>query len=243
MATPVERAVGPDEAERLADILEELPAGAVVTLAPGVYKVNLFIDKSLHLRGGAPGVVLDGKYRAPVLQVGKRDVDLIVEQVTLRRGSGGGVGDGGNVNVHKARSVTLREVELLDGEAEANGGGAVRGVGGRVTLDRCRFAGNRGARASTILVEGALVELIDCRFEAGAAGSAAIAVIVGELRIKGCTIQHADRAAIAILGAAGPGPLVEISDTQIAGKPIEIAPGVEPVLTVVRTTSDQPFPS
>lgn len=236
------RTVQPSDAAELNDLLEELPAGAVVELAPGLYVVNLFVAKSVHLRGAGPGVVLDGKHRAPVVQVARRDVDLVVENVTLRRGSGGGAGDGGNLSVHKARTVVLRDVELLDGEADANGGGGLRLGSGEVTLERCRFAGNHGARASAILVEGGQLLVRDSVLSPGSGSSGgAIAIAAGVLSIAHTTIAHNDKAAIAILGAPGPGPTVTIVDSKLAGVPLVIAPGVEPKLSVERTESDPPI--
>src|SRR5262249_22119931 len=72
-------------ADALQDIINDLPDGAALNLAEGRYDVNLRIEKSLTLHGQG-NVVLDGHYRAPVLWVPKKNVQLTVENVTLRHG-------------------------------------------------------------------------------------------------------------------------------------------------------------
>ncbi len=64
--------------------LEAAPAGAVVTVSPGVYRVNLVIRKPLVLHGES-GAVLDGGGRGDVVRVAAPDVT--VEGFTIR-GSG-----------------------------------------------------------------------------------------------------------------------------------------------------------
>ena len=128
------KTVTPADAGSLQSIVAALPEGAVLCLSAGVYQpVQLMVERSLTVRG-IGDVVLDGRFRASTVQVNK-PVDLVLESLTLKNGSGGGMGGGGNLFVFDGRSVTLRQVVLENGEADANGGGGLFVRGGTVVLD------------------------------------------------------------------------------------------------------------
>jgi hypothetical protein len=151
------RSVTPADAQKLQDILRELPDGAVLCLAEGVYdRVHLVIDRSLALRG-LGNVVLDAHYAAPALLVIRKDINVSVENLTLKRGGGGAMGEGGNLSVSKRATVVLRDVVLAEGESSYNGGGGVQARDGQILLERCRVTGSRGTKAHSIQVEGQTV--------------------------------------------------------------------------------------
>jgi hypothetical protein len=172
-------------ADSLSAVVKDLPDGAVLCLEAGVYtQVHLFVEKSLTVRGLGE-VVLDGKFRASTVEVA-RPVDLTLEHLTLKNGSGGGMGGGGNLFVVEGKNITLREVVLENGEADANGGGGVFARGGVVVCENCTFRKNHGRRAHSILVQGpAQVTLRRCEVDAGAPS---ISVPSGSLTVEGSRI-------------------------------------------------------
>jgi hypothetical protein len=151
------RSVTPADAPNLQAILQELPAGAVLCLAEGVYdRVHLVIEQSLTLRG-VGNVVLDARHAAPTLFVIRKDIEVRVENLTLKRGGGSATGEGGNLSVSKRATVVLRDVVLDHGESSYNGGGGVQARDGQILLERCRVIGSRGTKAQAIQVEGQTV--------------------------------------------------------------------------------------
>ena len=83
------KTVTPADAGSLQSIVAALPEGAVLCLSAGVYQpVQLMVERSLTVRG-IGDVVLDGRFRASTVQVNK-PVDLVLESLTLKNGSGGG---------------------------------------------------------------------------------------------------------------------------------------------------------
>jgi hypothetical protein len=191
------KTVTPADAPSLQSIVAGLPEGAVLCFSAGVYRpVQLTLDKGVTLRG-LGDVVLDGKFRASTIAV-TRPVDVTLEQLTLKNGSGGGIGGGGNLFVVDARTVTLRQVVLDGGEADANGGGGLFARAGVVVLEHCTLHQNHGRRAHSILVQGpAKVTLKACDVDAVDGKAPAIAVaahgqltveashVAGELRVEG----------------------------------------------------------
>src|SRR5206468_932097 len=92
------KTVTPADAGSLQSIVAGLPEGAVLCLQAGVYQpVQLTVERSLTVRGiGA--VILDGRFRASTIALNK-PADLVLESLTLKNGSGGGMGAGGNLFV------------------------------------------------------------------------------------------------------------------------------------------------
>jgi len=153
-------------------ILKELPEGAVLCLQPGVYNTRLWIDRSLTVRGLGGGVILDGNGQASTIEVVREAVDFVLEQVTVRGGAGGGMGQGGNLNIDDSHRVVLREVTLESGSSDDNGGGGLLLNRGELLMERCRVTQNRGSRAQAILVNaGAKLTLRDCLVAGNGAGS------------------------------------------------------------------------
>lgn len=139
------RTVTPADARRLQDILRELPDSATLCFE-GRYEADLHIERSVTLRGRG-AVVIDGRRRATVLTIPTAGITLAVENLTLRRGAGGALGEGGCVSVLKRSTVTLRDVVLEHGEADANGGGAILALDGETVRPARQPRGARAGRA------------------------------------------------------------------------------------------------
>jgi hypothetical protein len=177
MSTPCDRTITPAEAAELNDLLTELPDGAVVCFAEGRYELNLLLKRSVTLRGSGPGVVLDGKGLLPVVLIDAQKGNVVVENLTLRRGGGGPMGEGGCLSVARAAKVIVRDCVLERGEADANGGGALAARRGELVVERCKLTRSRGARASTLLLDGVVrASVVDSRLVDNDEGAPAILV-------------------------------------------------------------------
>lgn len=216
---PCTKSITPADAPRLQQIIDELPDGAVLCLAEGRYEAQLFIERSVTIRGSGATTVIDGRYRDSTITVARRTVDLVVENIVLRRGSGGGMGHGGNLSVLKAHTVVVRDVSLELGEAEANGGGALLATDGEVVLDRCTLTGNRGSRAQAILLDGITsATLRDCLVVAEQGDAPAVYVAGGaQLTLDHSTVIGA-HGAVQVYGGNPTRPSLVV-DASILGMP------------------------
>ena len=184
---PCTKSITPADAPRLQKIVDELPDGAVLCLGEGRYEAQLFIERSLTIRGAGSTTILDARSCGSAVTVARHEVDLTIEQMVLRRGSGGGTGEGGNLSVDKAHRIVVRDVSFELGEADANGGGALMARSGEIVLEHCTMTGNRGSRAQAILLDGiASVTLRDCVVIADQ-GEAPAALVVGGAQL---TLDH-----------------------------------------------------
>jgi hypothetical protein len=235
------RTVAPGE--DLPAIVAALPAGAVLCLQPGRYETHLRLARSLTLRGTAPGVVLDAGRRSPTVEVVHGEADVVLERLTLTGGNGGSGGRGGNLHVHDARTVALREVALLDGRSDHNGGGALLARSGKISVDSCYMSGNHGKKAQAVLVDGpAEVTLSSCLIVGDGADPLLRVTGVGELHLSRTTAvtpgvalrasgDAVDAPSVTVKGcilgltplqvdAPGPAPSVRVSDSALAA-PLE----------------------
>jgi hypothetical protein len=216
------RKVTPDDANHLQDIINELPPDAVLCLGEGSYDVHLMIQQPLTLRGQG-AVLLDGHFRAPVLWVTRKNANLTVENVTLKRGSGGALGAGGNLSVDKAATVVLRNVLLLQGEADNNGGGAVQAKDGEVLLEHCHLLGNRGKKSQVVHAEGAaVITLRDCVVAGGEGPGPAVLVdggarVIADHSVIAGNVQVASKATDGRIAFDAQGSILE-SLTLASGK-------------------------
>jgi hypothetical protein len=126
-------------------ILNEAPDDAIICFAPGRYRYDFFLERSVTLRGEGPGVIFRGD-GGPNITVA-RAINVHVENVTLAHGIGHG---GGNVEVmeHNA-NVVLSKCSLTFGR----GGTAAYVQQGRLTLDRCVISRGEGARADAAVAD------------------------------------------------------------------------------------------
>jgi hypothetical protein len=167
--------------------------------------------------------VLDGHFRAPVLWVTRKNANLTVENVTLKRGSGGALGAGGNLSVDKAATVTLRNVVLSQGEADNNGGGGLQARDGEIVLEHCRLLGNRGKKSQTVQAEGAaVITLRDCLVAGGEGHGPALLIdggarVIVDHSVIGGNVQVASKATDGRIAFDAQGSILE-SVTLAGGK-------------------------
>jgi hypothetical protein len=229
-------------ADDLAAIVAALPDHGVVCLQPGSYAGHLRVARSLTLRGLGPGVVLDGGQRLPTVEVVNGDAEVVLERLTLSGGNGGSMGRGGNLHVHDARTVTLRDVTLDGGKSEHNGGGGVLASSGQVTLDGCRLRHNHGKKAQAVLVDGpAVVTLRNCLI-IGDGGDPLLRVVgVGELHLERSTIVTPG-VAVRASGDSVDAPTVTIDGCILGQTPLQVdAPGPAPAVRVSGSTVATPL--
>ena len=215
-----DKTIGPQDAPRLKSILSELPDGGVLCLAAGTYPANLWIERSLTIRGTGGGVVIDGAHKKSTVAVAGEHIHVTLEGITLRNGDGTQGGRGGNLWLGADANVTLREVTLENGTSSENGGGAFLAHEGTLLLERCRLVGNSGKRAHAAIVDGgARVTLRDC-FAADNGDDRPQrrpAILVGEaahLDIEHTTIVQAGAPAIGVAGTMGNAPVVRVADSN-----------------------------
>lgn len=231
---PCTKSITPADAPRLQKIVDELPDGAVLCLGEGRYEAQLFIERSLTIRGAGSTTILDARSRGTAVTVARAAVDLTIEHMVLRRGSGGGTGEGGNLSVDKAHRIVMRDVAFELGEADANGGGALMATNGEIVLERCTMTGNRGSRAQAILVGGiATVTLRDCVVIADQ-GAAPAAFVVGGAQL---TLDHSTvigaHGAVLVRGHNPTRPSLVVDASILGAPPITIeATDATPRITV-----------
>lgn len=224
--------ITPADAARFQEILGALPEGAVLCLGAGVYRANLFLERSVTLRGLGQ-VIVDGHGHSTTIKIKGDAKRVVLERLTLSRGFGGALGNAGNLEVLGDSEVTVREVELTGGASESYGGGGFIADGGRVLFDRCRLSKNSGKQAAAGVVKGsARVTLRDSVIVDNQPGPQAAALLVteiGELVLDHCTVLQPGGPAIQIDGRATQAPRVSF-EGSIVGEVKIFAPGPEPVL-------------
>jgi parallel beta helix pectate lyase-like protein len=215
------RTIAPSDSHHIREILDELSAGSTLCLKSGVYESALWVERSITIRGLGDDVILDGQFRQSTVRVGRGDVDLVLERLTLRYGSGGGDGSGGNLQISDSRSVTARDVVFEDGEADANGGGAILLHRGNLLLERCRLSSNHGARAQAILAEGGSLVLRDCLI-IGNTGDAPAILLDEDVQaeLQHTTIVDNGGVAIKVAGNIRPRPRLVIDACILGGPPL-----------------------
>jgi hypothetical protein len=118
-----------------------------------------------------------------VLWAIKPNLVITVENMTLRRGSGGALGAGGNFAMTRSGKAILRNVILEQGESDQNGGGAVQAVDADVLIEHCRLLGNRGKKSQSVQAEGQAVVTLRDSVLAGGEGHGPAVLIDGGARV------------------------------------------------------------
>lgn len=233
-----DKTIGPQDAPRLKSILSELSDGGVLCLSAGTYPANLWIERSVTIRGSG-SVILDGTHKKSTVAVAGEQINVTIEGVTLRNGDGTAGGHGGNLWVGADANVTLRDVTIENGTSSENGGGGFLAHEGTLLLERCRVVKNSGKRANAAIVDGgAKVTLRDCVFADNGDSSARRrpAILVGEaarLDIEHATIVQSGAAAVAVAGTLGNSPTVRITQSILGDASVETAaPGPAPRIEV-----------
>ncbi len=129
----------------LASIQEEVDAadpGDTITVAAGTYKENIYIDKSLTIKGaGAGNTIVDGSQIGSVFIIGDNNVncDVILSDMTVQNGSaykGGGI-------CNQAKLAILNAT--ISGNSASWGGGGVFN-NRTLTVNDSTISGNKGSR-------------------------------------------------------------------------------------------------
>lgn len=254
MSAPIcTRTISPADARNIREILEALPASAVLCLQPGTYAMRPWIEKSITLRSLSGPVVIEGNGAGTVLVVEGEDVEATFEGVTFRNGFGGAGGQGGNVHVGRVRKVVLRDVVLEDGSADEMGGGALRVQRGEVLLERCMVRKNSGNHAQAILVSGGRVTLRDTfvvenstSLEIGGSSPAIGVAPNGALVLERSTIMANGGVAIAAHGSLWEAPEITIVSSILGDPPFpDVSPSrsKSPIIRISESALTKPAPA
>ena len=92
----------PKDYQTIQAAINAAQAGDVILIAPGTYKENLTIRKSIELRGADAGVIVDGsRFRsAPTILI-QRTRDVIIQNLEITGGRRG-------IQVERSRNVTIK---------------------------------------------------------------------------------------------------------------------------------------
>lgn len=129
--------------------IEDVPAGGIVRVPAGIWPAQLVIEKSVTLVG-APGTVLDGGGRGPVIRVAAPRATVRIEKLTVRNGNAEA---GGGIAFFEGSKLELVDCTIERSGAPSYGGGGVFLAGESAELHRCRVAGNTGRQGAGLLVD------------------------------------------------------------------------------------------
>lgn len=219
--------------------IDAAPDGAVIDVAPGVYRESLVltgINRTLTLRGNPDdpaAVVVDGSGRPEaVVLVVSSGSGVTVDGFTFRGGRGGHDSYGGGLFMTKS-AVTFRHCVFTDNRATGDGGGAFI-VNSAGFFEDCAFEGNTaGGYGGGVLVNGSNnfsgpMVFHRVRFTGNTAGASNFVLGWGGAMyatdsspiLVGCTIDgntaHYAAGGVALLGHDGVAPSrMTIEDTTI----------------------------
>jgi hypothetical protein len=143
------------------DAVDRASTGDTLSVAAGLYKDNLVLDKSLSIKGAGQGrTTIDGNFAGSVFKIGSTNsnIDVDLSGLTIQGGSGtqvgnvlmgGGIYNRGRTNVADC-TITGNHISSAGG---AYGGGIANdGVSGgltpTVTLTGCTIANNAATGSS-----------------------------------------------------------------------------------------------
>jgi predicted outer membrane repeat protein len=134
------------------DAVDAAHPGDTIFVAPGKYYENIFVDKSLAIKGsGALWTIVDGQQKDSVFTIGQPNfpekangptlpssVDVTLSGLTIRNGKA--VNGGGIANFE---STTVKNCNIIGNTANGNGGGIYNwGDTATVTVRACKILGN-----------------------------------------------------------------------------------------------------
>jgi hypothetical protein len=195
----------PSEYPTIGAATDAAVSGDVIWIAPGTYSETINVHgKGITVRGGGPGVIIDGASLSDSLLVAKsgEGVDTVIDGLTFRNGRVGStlisspsLRVGGGAYIESA-SPTIRNCTFEQCRAQYGGGGYFFAFNGLV--DSCTF------RFNTALEDGGGLQLFDgasdgravitnCLFESNVSGNdggALHLVSVGGHALQDCIIRQ-----------------------------------------------------
>ncbi|HAN31542.1 MAG TPA: hypothetical protein DCQ06_08080 [Myxococcales bacterium] len=181
---------GPNEGSLNAKIWQ-LPEGATLRLAPGIYEGSIALPRSIRIISEKIGsVTLVGNKSATVSVEGASKIEL--NRLVLR---GSRRGHGATLQQYDGGRTTLNQCVLTKGQGRGLGGGAVDIQSGLMTLTRCRLTDHSAPQGGAVRVSGvARVDLRHCvvsQVKATGQGGGALMVHGGaHLEAVGCTFDQ-----------------------------------------------------
>jgi hypothetical protein len=145
----------------------------------------------------------------------------------------GSAENGANLSIFDSKSVIVRNVAFLDGDAEP-GSVLVRLVrGGEALFENCLFKGNEGKLAQALFVyQAASARLRNCKvFENHGAAPAVTASWGGRIFLESSTIISKATAALRAVSTGSQAPTIEATKCILDGSPL---------LDIVRGGTPQP---
>lgn len=190
----------------LQQAIAEAKPGGVVTVPPGTYAVNLFIDKPLSIVGLGE-VIFDGQRSGSVLRVNT--------QGTVKLGGlmivGGRTNAMGGGVCLEGGELELAQCTLRFNEAPVHGGGGLGVRAGHAKVTACRFEANTGRQGGAVLVDGdGQLTMRDCLLaqNAGFDGGGLRVKESGVATLLGCTLadnkvlgEHPTGSAVSLSGS------------------------------------------
>ena len=182
-------ATGDADYATLADAVADAPAGALLSVCPGIYPERLsIVDKPLliHGVGGSAATILDAGGASVALIVSGTSY-LTIEGFTIRGGDT--TGSGGGVRCQDS-GLTFRDVVIRGNQAR--GGGGLYASACDLAVSDSRFEDNQGGErgGGALLVETA-GEVVGSRFEQNSAvNGAGLLVLGGTVVVRGNQMRN-----------------------------------------------------
>ncbi len=165
------------------DFAPALPADATeLVFAPGVHRGPLVLTRSAHLRG-EDGAVLDAAGFGSVVQVHEDDLELTLENLTLR---GGHADAGAGVRLGGYSTLRLRGCTVEGCRAPSNTGGGAWAWRGTLVLEDCTFRDNAARAGSDVMATGtARVEILRGSYAGDLAAREGATLLLEDARVEG----------------------------------------------------------
>lgn len=207
--------------------VKELPAGACVTLEPGIYQGGLWIERSITVRAAGLGVVLVRDEGSVVEIANDADAEVVLDGLMLR-GSRARVAA---LAIHRARKVTVRNCNFQHGNGEI---GAVMVRAAEAELADCVFLNNTGTTAQALLAyHGGRARLTDCLIAASSGDHAAIvAQGAAMIVLDHCTVVTRGAPAMRAIGTGVDAPIMQAIASILGDPPIDVVLGGPPLPNV-----------
>lgn len=245
------RFVPASERRIVAAMLDAAAPGGRVDLPEGTIMTPLVIERGMTVSGSATGwTLLAGERGSAAIEVRGTSDEVVLERLIVRGGGGrvGAIAIAIDPQDPSMPKVTLRDCVVFDGAStgtpEWGGAGGITIDAGRLTLERCVFAGNRGTGGGAVAVRSiADLEARACAFIANEAERGAAVYAEGDVTatLVECTLTDNRAAAGSVHGRfmRGRTPRVTLVDCLIRAEGAcfgHVTPGYEVPIVVRRCT-------